>query len=303
MTTSAGNYGTRGPRGGEALVLLMAMKVKWPNNVFLLRGHHDCNEMATVYRLKDAWAEMLKGPDTDKLWEKLCTDVFDWLPLAALINAAVFCCHGGIGKQLLGADAFLRVRQMKRPLDVPPAGPITDLLWVSGGCIQYSVYQLQACPTKESGGGASKESKNKEDVKRAMFGTFGPADVDEFMANTGVTLLVRSMQFHTKGHTFYPTARVLSLTSAVNMQQADIQHFINSASMLHINGLADKKVKLQLIVGHTTCAHIMLQSYTLRVKPTDDYLDTDDSASLAEEEDAHKVIDEAAQVPPVDDTQ
>lgn len=38
-------------------------------------------------------------------WTKLCTQVFDWLPLAAVIHSRVFVCHGGISRQLTSANS------------------------------------------------------------------------------------------------------------------------------------------------------------------------------------------------------
>lgn len=60
-----------------------------------------------------------------KIW-KIFVDVFNSLPLAALIEDRIFCMHGGIGPELTKISQLLKVN---RPLDMPVKGIVTDLLW------------------------------------------------------------------------------------------------------------------------------------------------------------------------------
>lgn len=60
-----------------------------------------------------------------KLW-KTFTDCFNCLPIAAIIDEKIFCCHGGLSPDLQGMD---QIRRISRPTDVPDTGLLCDLLW------------------------------------------------------------------------------------------------------------------------------------------------------------------------------
>ena len=60
-----------------------------------------------------------------KLW-KTFTDVFNCLPVAAIIDEKILCMHGGLSPELKN---FELVKAVMRPTDVPDSGLLCDLLW------------------------------------------------------------------------------------------------------------------------------------------------------------------------------
>lgn len=54
------------------------------------------------------------------------TDLFNCLPLAAVIEDKIFCMHGGIGPELTKISSLMKVN---RPTDIPTSGMVCDLLW------------------------------------------------------------------------------------------------------------------------------------------------------------------------------
>jgi diadenosine tetraphosphatase ApaH/serine/threonine PP2A family protein phosphatase len=56
---------------------------------------------------------------------KTFTDVFNTLPVAAVIDDKIFCCHGGISPDLLHIG---QVRSITRPCDVPNSGKFSVVL-------------------------------------------------------------------------------------------------------------------------------------------------------------------------------
>ena len=55
-----------------------------------------------------------------------CTEVFDFLTLAALIDNTALCVHGGLSPDLRTID---RIRTLDRCCEIPHEGPFCDLMW------------------------------------------------------------------------------------------------------------------------------------------------------------------------------
>ena len=54
------------------------------------------------------------------------TDVFDYLPIGAIIDNKVFCVHGGLSPTLHHIDD---IKQIQRVQEIPHEGPFADLMW------------------------------------------------------------------------------------------------------------------------------------------------------------------------------
>ncbi|KAH1027164.1 hypothetical protein HUJ05_000724 [Dendroctonus ponderosae] len=93
-----GDYVDRGKQSLETMCLLLAYKIKYPENFFLLRGNHEAAQVCKIYGFFDE----------------------------SLIDDKIFCCHGGLSPDLLHVG---QIRNIKRPTDVPVEGLLCDLLW------------------------------------------------------------------------------------------------------------------------------------------------------------------------------
>ena len=54
------------------------------------------------------------------------SDVFNCLPVCALIDEKILCMHGGLSPELKNLE---QVKNIMRPTDVPDSGLLCDLLW------------------------------------------------------------------------------------------------------------------------------------------------------------------------------
>lgn len=137
-----GDYVDRGKQSLETICLLLAYKIKYPENFFLLRGNHECASINRIYGIQNStnlifnslyaslsfhlgFYDECKRRYNIKLW-KTFTDCFNCLPIAAIIDEKIFCCHGGLSPDLQNMD---QIRRIMRPTDVPDTGLLCDLLW------------------------------------------------------------------------------------------------------------------------------------------------------------------------------
>lgn len=117
-----GDYVDRGYYSVECVCLLFAYKLRYPDRLTLLRGNHEARSVTQVYGFYD---ECLRKYGNASIWKNL-TDVFDFLPLTAVVENQLFCLHGGLSPKLNTLDM---VRQLDRVQEVPHDGPMCDLLW------------------------------------------------------------------------------------------------------------------------------------------------------------------------------
>jgi serine/threonine-protein phosphatase 4 catalytic subunit len=57
---------------------------------------------------------------------RYCTEIFDFLALAAIIDERIFCVHGGLSPSITTLD---EIRQIDRKQEVPHDGAMCDLMW------------------------------------------------------------------------------------------------------------------------------------------------------------------------------
>mmetsp|Transcript_133848 Transcript_133848/g.317278 ORF Transcript_133848/g.317278 Transcript_133848/m.317278 type:complete len:734 (-) Transcript_133848:89-2290(-) len=107
-----GDFVDRGQHQLETVGLLLALKVLYPEKVYLIRGNHEDRLMNEKYGFKHEC--MLKlGTDFGKKMFDLMQSAFDRLPLACLIANRALVLHGGIGDGMWGLSDIWNVA---RPL-------------------------------------------------------------------------------------------------------------------------------------------------------------------------------------------
>lgn len=119
-----GDFVDRGFYSLESLLLLMILKIRYPDRITLIRGNHELRQITTVYGFYD---ECLRKYGSVTVW-RFCCEVFDYISLGAVVGGqeGVFCVHGGL---LPDVDTLDEIRLLDRKQEVPHEGGMCDLLW------------------------------------------------------------------------------------------------------------------------------------------------------------------------------
>ncbi len=146
------------------MCLVMCYKLKYPNHFHFVRGNHENQLTNMVFGF---YSECQRRYNI-RLW-KLFVNLFNIMPVAALIEDRIFCMHGGIGPELQTLD---QIDLIKRPSDIPNKGLMCDLLW------------------SDPEPGVDGYLPNK----RGISVVFGEKQVKEFCERNNIDLIIRAHQ-------------------------------------------------------------------------------------------------------------
>ena len=183
-----GDYVDRGRQSIETMCLLLAYKIKYPENFFLLRGNHECSSVNRIYGFYDE----CKRRYSIKLWKNFC-DCFNCLPIAAIIDDTIFCCHGGLSPELVFVN---EIKEIIRPTDVPEQGMLCDILWSD--------------PNKDIIDDYFGENE------RGISVTFSKKYLQKFLSDNNLELLCRAHQVVEEGYEFFANKKCVTVFSAPN---------------------------------------------------------------------------------------
>lgn len=189
-----GDYVDRGQHSLETITLLLALKIEYPENVHLIRGNHEAADINALFGFRLECIERMGENDGIWAWTRF-NQLFNYLPLAALIEKKIICMHGGIGRSI---QAVEQIEKLERPITMD-AGSIVlmDLLWSD--------------PT---------ENDSIEGLRPNARGpglvTFGPDRVTEFCKKNKLQLIIRAHECVMDGFERFAQGQLITLFSATN---------------------------------------------------------------------------------------
>ncbi|EDR24683.1 serine/threonine protein phosphatase 2A catalytic subunit alpha isoform, putative [Entamoeba dispar SAW760] len=161
------------------------IKIEYPVTSFI-RGNHESRQITQIYGFYD---ECMKKYGSSDAWQIL-TNLFDCLPLSALIDQRYFCVHGGLSPSLKKVD---QISMLNRVREVPHEGPMCDLLWSD--------------PEEKAGW---------EQSPRGAGFIFGKDASDQFNQINGTEIIVRAHQMVMEGYQWNHNKTVVTIFSAPN---------------------------------------------------------------------------------------
>jgi serine/threonine-protein phosphatase PP1 catalytic subunit len=198
-----GDYVDRGPHSIETITTLLCLKQLHPQNIFLLRGNHETRDISRLY----GFAEECRARFTISLWNRF-NELFNYLPLAAVISHRIFCVHGGISRDL---RRLADIASIRRPLEMPETGFIADLLWAD----------------------PSPDKLGYNESERGTSFTYGRDVSETLLRENDLDLICRAHQVVESGFQFpfYPLQSVVTVFSAPDY----CEEYGNSGAILKID--------------------------------------------------------------------
>ncbi|ERM93688.1 hypothetical protein AMTR_s00004p00179740, partial [Amborella trichopoda] len=189
-----GDYVDRGQHSLETITLLLALKIEYPEHVHLIRGNHEAADINALFGFRIECIERMGENDGIWAWTRF-NQLFNTLPLAALIEKKIICMHGGIGRSINFVE---QIEKLERPITMDAGSIILmDLLWSD--------------PT---------ENDSIEGLRPNARGpglvTFGPDRVLDFCKKNRLQLIIRAHECVMDGFERFAQGHLITLFSATN---------------------------------------------------------------------------------------
>jgi diadenosine tetraphosphatase ApaH/serine/threonine PP2A family protein phosphatase len=200
----------------EVTAYLLAMKLQLPHKVYLLRGNHETRdvngweehygERSFIYQCRSRFGDDIGY----RIWEA-CNQVFDRLPLSAVIDQDIFCVHGGIPRPV--SKETTRIQDI---LNVPKVAGInppyeheddayqqvaSDCIWSDPASEDQEAHSVDP----ETGYG--------ESLRGGGAICFGNKAVTDFLQQQGFSYIMRAHEAHAEGVAVSKGARVFTVFS------------------------------------------------------------------------------------------
>ncbi|KAK2811453.1 hypothetical protein FQN50_002076 [Emmonsiellopsis sp. PD_5] len=206
-----GDYVDRGYFSIECVLYLWALKIWYPNTLWLLRGNHECRHLTDYFTFKLE----CKHKYSEKIYDA-CTESFCALPLAAIMNKQFLCIHGGLSPELHTLEDLKSIDRFKEP---PTQGLMCDILW--------------ADPLEEFGQEKTGEYFVHNNVRGCSYFFSYPAAC-AFLEKNNLLSIIRAHEAQDAGYRMYRKTRTTGFPSVMTIFSAPnyLDVYNNKAAVL-----------------------------------------------------------------------
>ncbi|KAF5383120.1 hypothetical protein D9615_005057 [Tricholomella constricta] len=206
-----GDYVDRGYFSIECVLYLWALKIWYPDTLFLLRGNHECRHLTDYFTFKLE----CKHKYSERIYDA-CMDSFCALPLAAVMNKQFLCIHGGLSPELNTLDDIRAIDRFREP---PTHGLMCDILW--------------ADPVEDFGTEKTTESFLHNHVRGcSYFFTYQAAC--QFLERNNLLSIIRAHEAQDAGYRMYRKTKTTGFPSVMTIFSAPnyLDVYNNKAAVL-----------------------------------------------------------------------
>ena len=204
-----GDFCDRGNQSFEVILLLFALKIKYPNFIYLIRGHHEDININEFYGLGEECKQKLKEDikNEDSIFNKI-NQVFNYLPFGVLVDNNILCIHGGIGSSINLLDDISNISRptkvFQNPENIQQLN-VLDLL--------YSEYddEEEQDETNLYRVNTLRDKKNKGFIVK-----YGKKRLEQFIERNNINLIIASHKFVKEGFCTYCDDKLLNIFSCTN---------------------------------------------------------------------------------------
>ncbi|SBT86996.1 serine/threonine protein phosphatase 2B catalytic subunit A, putative [Plasmodium malariae] len=179
-----GDYVDRGSFSIEVLLLLYALKINFPDRIWLIRGNHECRQMTTFFNFRDECEYKY-----DIVVYYAFMESFDTIPLSAVINGKFLGVHGGLSPELILLNQICSFTRFQEP---PRSGIFCDILWSDPIDEDKEEHTIKT------------ESYFPNDVRGCSY-FFGYNAATTFLEKNGLLSIIRAHEAQLEGYKMHQT--------------------------------------------------------------------------------------------------
>jgi len=187
-----GDIVDRGPYQLECLIIVLALKILFPQKIFLLKGNHETLEMNKAYGFYNLFLTKFNKPSK---FDSILM-VYEVLPLCCIFNNKILSIHGGISRD---SNIIKSLKNRKTSNHISSTQFLKD-----------SMFEMMWNDPKEDISGFSRSYRGEG------ISFFGEDVFIEFMEKNNLRYLIRSHECFSEGYRWFFNKRLLSIFSSDN---------------------------------------------------------------------------------------
>jgi hypothetical protein len=282
-----GDYVDRGMSCLEVVAYLFAMKLLLPHKVFLLRGNHETRDVngweehygdrSYIHQCRERFGEEVGY----RVWEET-NQVFDRIPLSAVIDQDIFCVHGGIPRAVSSKSRIQDILNVPKVAGInPPYEHETEeYQQVASDCIWSD-----PASDEQEAMGVDPNTGFGESLRGGGAICFGHKAVTNFLQQQGYSYIMRAHEAHAEGVAVSKGARVFTVFSTskdhnqgsqamagcilvdfekmkvINRSPAYKNKFVHRRDSVSLAGMTEAEIAQRADLGLVTAADDVSEGY------------------------------------------
>jgi len=201
-----GDFVDRGNLSLETICLLMALKVKYPDQIHLIRGNHEDILINSGFGFQNECQGRLhdESENDDSLFA-LINNFFEYLPFAAIIEDKILCVHGGIGSNV---KKLSDIEDIKRPFEVVHEAQTRDQ--------KLAMDLLWSDPTDNDEEFGIQPNLQRDSNNLGHIVKYGPDIVKKFLKDNNLSYIIRGHECVLDGFERFAGGLLLTVFSATD---------------------------------------------------------------------------------------